>query len=306
MQSALAEWTSSNTLVVVGWVVGPLLGFIFAIVRGKMREKRKRVSWALAEHQDLLTTDMLSRISEQYGTPVTVNVGSERPDSLHSVTLRFANTGNEVIDSLHLVVKPHGANILGHELANDLGEYRKKIEFSLSNGQMIIDCEYINPGTLVELTLLMSNYVKNSLEVDLAMPGVSIHQVRASILPEEIAQTKNGPWSFGAAIPFLNLRYDPTAVETRKLAEEVGELKRDIRQSIYSLTSAIRSHDRRSRTASIFGSPKKSCGIYNDSHPIKIELVSANQDKDDGSGKLRANVDAATRDALDDQEKAGN
>ncbi|MEM7625977.1 MAG: hypothetical protein AAF333_10135 [Planctomycetota bacterium] len=218
----LAE--SFDWLTPVGWVVTFVFGIASTIIIQRISRKKKQISWSLLSEAELFS----QQVAESTSMPVKVIVGESENTSLSAVNMRIGNTGNEVINEVSMLIKFNdGAAILKHEIENDLGEYGKNVCRDAQGPSLRIEFKFINPKQIIDLEILLGDYLPGSTQLDCAAPGV------------ELRQQAMGRWDLSVgifksfAMGIAGIRYEPTVVPLI----EVAETLRAISKKVDSLTT---------------------------------------------------------------------
>jgi len=208
----LKDW-----ITIVGWPVVFALGILSGgFIIPRLTRKRRILSWALVNQSEVVPRE-LSRI---LGIPVILKVGDAEPASLSLVTMRIGNSGNEVIEKIDLIAAFNtSAAVINVRTAVDLGEYKKHINWEIDKSKCNIRAAFINPGRSFELEFILSNYEAGAAEIDAAAPGLELRRLDPTRW--EI------PSSFlkGVGLNLIGLRYDPSAIATTRIAEELRSIR---------------------------------------------------------------------------------
>ena len=214
------EW-----LIVVGWLVTFILGIASGYIVLKLTAKRKVLAWATSE------VDVIpSQLSKIVGIPVNITVGNESISSLSIVKVKIGNVGNDTIEDFNTSVHFNkDCKILDSRVPQGLGAYSDKIQWTTTSNSTNINFKFLNPGISFQFEFTLSSYKPGYVDVGCAAPGVVIKKESGEFLETELARSLLG---FSIGILGASVRYDPTVVAMREVAEEIRRIGREIRKPI--------------------------------------------------------------------------
>jgi hypothetical protein len=205
----------------IGWPVTCVLSLLAGYVLPKLTRKRKVLSWSIIAENALIPSDLRDALS----VPITIEVGGVSPKSLTLVTLRIGNAGDEVIENVTAAITVNNkATVLYIKPSEDLGEFQKHVEGTAETSRAAVTFSYLNPRTIVDFELLLSDYEEGSLLLDSSGPGL------------ELRRRDVNRWDFstsflkGIGLSVVGVRYDPTANSMSEIAAELKSLRRFLQQ----------------------------------------------------------------------------
>lgn len=223
------SWSAENTLVVAGWVVTFVLGLITAIVVQRLGKTRKRVSWSLVGESSLLSQHDLEGLKSGFGVPVGILIEGQPVDDLSILKVRIGNTGNDHINSIRLHFSfGDQAKVYVGRYVGDLGVYQDALKLEKTPNESSLSIDHMNKGQVLELEFLVSNYDPGEFSADMAEPEVELRKTENLTAELSISKGVFATLSMG----MLGLRYEPAAVQTALLVEEVKALRRAIEKTI--------------------------------------------------------------------------
>jgi hypothetical protein len=215
---------TSNIVTIAGWIVGPFVGTVIAIVSRRRSERLERVlAWAVVTEAEIIKREIGESL------PVKVSVGGKEEDSLSIIRVQIGSSGYKALEVLEVVIRFGERSRLVHSkiLPNVSKEFEKKI--SVASGQdgddytCAVRLPFLNIGQSVLLEFMVANYKIGDVAVDCAEKGMEVRKTspvrfEAALLPpgKPIALI----WqAFGFS-------YDETPEILRQIAEELRELRR--------------------------------------------------------------------------------
>lgn len=222
------EWNTANVLVVIGWAVTFVLGIVTAVVVQRLGKVRKRVSWTLIGESSLLSQHDLEGIQSGFGVPVGISIEGRPVDDLSILKVRLGNTGNAHINAIciHFSFGDQARVYVGRYVG-DLGVYRDALKLEKTRNKASLSIGHMNKGQVLELEFLVSNYEPGGFSADMAEPEVELRQTEN--LAAELSVSKGALASFSMGL--LGVRYEPAAVQTSLLVQEVKALRRAVERA---------------------------------------------------------------------------
>lgn len=224
--TSLAAIELKDWIPVLGWFVT----FSFGVLSGgfivpRLTAKRKIIDWAVLSENELIPKEL----SKLLGVSVVMQVGQETPNSLSTIHLRIRGGGNDVIENIAVRAKFNpGSKVLNVRCIKDLGEYDQHVKWLLDQNSFRLEMDFLNPDTVIDLEILLSEYVLSSVIVDGAAPQVRVRRKEA--LQLDLTRSILGSVVSGFGLDLFGLRYDPKASSLREIAQELRELRQHIKQ----------------------------------------------------------------------------
>lgn len=177
-------------------ITGITTGVVSSLLIQRLKKEQAILCWSPLRELDLFKSEVLAeaiRPEWEFGLPLKILVGEESVTSLSLVSIRVENTENRVLfaNSLGNKKQKEGSSVMnitigfGEEttvltgrFSNDLGAYKNRVKLRRNGANASLDLDYINPKQAIDLDFLVSNYVKGSVSVDIAEPGVLMDRKR--------------------------------------------------------------------------------------------------------------------------------
>lgn len=211
----------SDWLTLIGWFASFLLGIISAIIVHRHTSKKSIVAWAVLSENTIFSLEQ----SAQLGIPVKFEVAGTEQQSLSVINLRLGSAGNTVIEDFRVVITLNrDANIMSARTLDDLGEFSRHMNLETLGHQILIQFKFLNPERRqIDLEVIAGGYELGAVTADLAEPGVSLQRREASKWDIQTSILKS------VALSIAGIRYDPTVSPLNEIADEMRQLRRQIR-----------------------------------------------------------------------------
>ena len=211
--------TLTNWLTVVGWSVVFILGILAAVITERFKRKQKIIVWGVVNE----TAFVAAQISKQLGVPVKLLVGTTAQDCLTTLTLRFENVGNEVLEALSakIVFNPT-CTLLKEPDRSEFGEFGQHISFRREEAATRVTFDFLNPQQKLKLDFVLSGYEPGACSVDMAAPGVRLirRDGKSLQLPSLLDAFR------GVGLNVLGVHYDPSVAALEEIAFELRAIRR--------------------------------------------------------------------------------
>lgn len=219
-----AEWVA-----IIGWPVTFVLGVAATVLAQRLTKQRKRISWSLANESSLLSEESLREISEGFHVPLKIMINGKEETNLNTLRVKVANTGNIELQGvkLHFSFGEDAVAYVGRYIG-DLGVYRQSLHLEKNRNVAALDIAHINAGQSFEVEFLVGGYRTGDFSLDMAAPGVTLKQTDQLSLEVGIWKATGNALSVG----LLGIKYEPTAIQTSLLVNEVRQLRKAIEQGI--------------------------------------------------------------------------
>jgi hypothetical protein len=113
-----------------------------------------------------------------------------------------------------------------------LGAYQDKIQLNIELNSVTINFKFINVGSSFEFVYTLAAYRPRHIKVDCAAPGVAIKQEAGVFFETEVSRSSLG-YSYSLGLFGASVRYDPTAVAMKEVAEEIHNLRTQFSEASY-------------------------------------------------------------------------
>lgn len=215
---------ASDWITIIGWPITFILGILATFIVQKISQKRKTIQWAVVSDIDLSPTSKVKNSDWNQKVDVKVLIDGSEERTLQTISLQIMNTGSVELENIVAEIKFGGEAKLHHfQVTEKLGAWDKKLRFEKFDNSLNVCFEYINKGQILPLSFLLSDYISGDVSVDIGAPGVHVSETSALSI-----SAVAGELNKGLALGIPGVSYDPNAIQTSILANEIRELKQVI------------------------------------------------------------------------------
>ena len=215
---------TSNIITIAGWIAGPLIGTIIAIVSRRRTERLERVlAWAVVTEAEVIKKEVGQSL------PVKISVGGKEEDSLSTIRVQIGSSGYKPLEALDVVVRFGEQSRVVHSkiLPGPSKEFQKKLAINsrVDGGEelCVVTLPFLNLGQSVVLEFMVAAYRAGCVAVDCAEKGVEVK--KTSAVRFEAALLPPGK-PIALIWQAFGFSYDETPETLRQIAEELRELRR--------------------------------------------------------------------------------